>query len=192
MAKRCLKPNSLTTQCGTPSYVAPEIVEGLPYDERVDMWSLGVLVYILLGGYQPFDEENQDDLFRVIRKGKYEFHDEYWGQVSSEAKDLIKSMLTVEPKRRASAKQALEKAWIHREEHHLTKMDLGLARKKFDKINERSSLSDFSKTFGNFQDLGFSSHIMSNKLDKSAILPPSGEDRSSFSELSSTSFKDTL
>merc|ERR1712176_1567249 len=114
LAKRCPEPTSLTTQCGTPSYVAPEILEGLSYDERVDMWSIGVIVYTLLGGYLPFDETDQQELFRKIRKGQYEFHDEYWGQVSPEAKDLISSMLTVQPKKRASAIQVLEHVWMKR------------------------------------------------------------------------------
>ena len=65
----------LTTQCGTPGYVAPEILEGVPYDTRSDMWSLGVIVYILLGGYPPFIEQNQRELFRKIRKGQFEFHE---------------------------------------------------------------------------------------------------------------------
>ena len=65
----------LTTQCGTPGYVAPEILEGVPYDTQADMWSLGVIVYILLGGYPPFIEQNQRELFRKIRKGQFEFHE---------------------------------------------------------------------------------------------------------------------
>jgi len=76
-AKRVTSPNSLTTQCGTPGYVAPEILEGKPYDTQADMWSLGVIVYILLGGYPPFIEQNQRELFRKIRKAQYQFHDEY-------------------------------------------------------------------------------------------------------------------
>ena len=74
-AKKVYEKNSLTTQCGTPGYVAPEILEGTPYDERADMWSVGVILYILLGGYPPFIESTQRDLFRKIRKGEYEFHE---------------------------------------------------------------------------------------------------------------------
>ena len=74
-AKKVFEKNSLSTQCGTPGYVAPEILEGTPYDERADMWSVGVILYILLGGYPPFIESTQRDLFKKIRKGEYEFHE---------------------------------------------------------------------------------------------------------------------
>jgi len=111
-AKKVLTPNSLTTQCGTPGYVAPEILEGNAYDTKSDMWSLGVIVYILLGGYPPFIEQNQRELFRKIRKGNYEFHEEYWGSVSSEAKDLISCLLVVQPSKRMSASDALKHKWM--------------------------------------------------------------------------------
>ena len=111
-AKKVLKPKSLTTQCGTPGYVAPEILEGHPYDERADMWSVGVILYILLGGYPPFIENTQRELFRKIKRGDYEFHEEYWGTVSKEARNLIKSLLTVDPELRLSAQQSLENPWI--------------------------------------------------------------------------------
>lgn len=74
-AKKVFEKNSLKTQCGTPGYVAPEILEGTLYDERADMWSVGVILYILLGGYPPFIESTQRDLFKKIRKGEYEFHE---------------------------------------------------------------------------------------------------------------------
>lgn len=124
-AKKVYAPNSLTTQCGTPGYVSPEILEGRPYDTRADMWSVGVILYILLGGYPPFIENNQRDLFRKIRRGDYEFHEEYWGTVSSEAKELISSLLTVDPDVRLSAQDALENQWIRFDDEVLAQRDLG-------------------------------------------------------------------
>lgn len=66
--------HSLTHTTRQQGYVAPEILNGVPYDEAADMWSVGVILYILLGGYPPFIDDNQRRLFRKIRKGKYEFH----------------------------------------------------------------------------------------------------------------------
>ncbi|EED90520.1 predicted protein, partial [Thalassiosira pseudonana CCMP1335] len=111
-AKIVKQPQSLKTQCGTPGYVAPEILNGVPYDESADMWSVGVILYILLGGYPPFIEDNQRRLFRKIRKGQYEFHDEYWGTVSEDAKMLISNLLVVDSSQRLSAREALNSNWI--------------------------------------------------------------------------------
>lgn len=124
-AKRVFAPNSLSTQCGTPGYVAPEILEGKAYDTMADMWSVGVILYILLGGYPPFIEKNQRELFRKIRAGDYEFHEEYWGAVSDDAKDLISSLLTVNPAKRLSAARALENKWITSDGTDLADVDLG-------------------------------------------------------------------
>lgn len=134
-AKRVARPNSLTTQCGTPGYVAPEILEGIPYDTKADMWSIGVILYILLGGYPPFIEKNQRNLFRKIRNGDYEFHEEYWGGVSPDAKNLISSLLTVKPGNRYSAEQALKDKWILGDDDVLAATDLGVNLEKFKKFN---------------------------------------------------------
>ena len=136
-AKKVHEERSLTTQCGTPGYVAPEILEGIPYDQRADMWSVGVILYILLGGYPPFIESTQRDLFRKIRKGEYEFHEEYWGTVSSKAKDLISALLTVDPKQRLSAQEALENSWITGDGASLAKRDLGANLQEFRKFNAK-------------------------------------------------------
>uniref|UniRef100_A0A7S3L7C7 non-specific serine/threonine protein kinase n=1 Tax=Amphora coffeiformis TaxID=265554 RepID=A0A7S3L7C7_9STRA len=139
-AKRCPRPMCLTTQCGTPGYVAPEILEGVPYDTQSDMWSLGVIVYILLGGYPPFIEQNQRELFRKIRKGQFEFHEEYWGQVSQDAKNLIKSLLTVDPNKRANAPKILESRWMSAEDDYLMSQDLGLNLQEFKRFNAKRKL----------------------------------------------------
>lgn len=145
-AKRCQKPNSLTTQCGTPGYVAPEILEATPYDTRADMWSLGVIVYILLGGYPPFIENNQRELFRKIRKGQYQFHDEYWSQVSDDAKQLISSLLTVDVNRRKSAEEALQDKWVLRDAAVLASTDLGVNLAEFKKFNAKRKFKAAVKT----------------------------------------------
>jgi serine/threonine protein kinase len=77
------------------------------------MWSLGVIVFILLSGYPPFTDSDKRALFRKIQKGKFDFHPDYWGGISEEAKEMVKGLLTVDPKKRLSAKELLETEWIH-------------------------------------------------------------------------------
>lgn len=76
------------------------------------MWSFGVILYILLGGYPPFYDKNNQALFRKILKAQYEFHPAYWGEVSDEAKDLIRSLLNVDPAQRLTVNQALSHPWL--------------------------------------------------------------------------------
>ena len=90
----------METVCGTPQYVAPEIIMGTPgntYSFPVDMWSAGVILFILLGGYPPFYDEHEPRLFMKIRQGKYSFDDPVWDEVSDSAKDLIRRLLVVDP-----------------------------------------------------------------------------------------------
>jgi len=139
-AKKVTSSECLLTQCGTPGYVAPEILHGVPYGTKADMWSLGVIAYILLGGYPPFIEQNQRELFKKIKKGQYEFHVEYWGQISGDAKDLISSLLTTDPKRRLTSKQALSNTWIMQEDEKLMASNLGNNLVEFKKFNAKRKL----------------------------------------------------
>lgn len=136
-AKKVSSSKCLLTQCGTPGYVAPEILHGVPYGVKADMWSLGVIAYILLGGYPPFIEQNQRELFKKIKRGQYEFHVEYWGQISKEAKDLIAGLLTVDPDRRMSAEKALENAWITGSDEMLDGKNLGVNLEQFRRYNAK-------------------------------------------------------
>lgn len=115
-SKKCLYPNSLTTACGTEGYVAPEILEFKPaYDVQCDMWSLGVVLYLVLGGYRPFRGDS-NEITKQIRYGEYKFNKKYWQHISDEAKYLITRMLTVNPALRITAALALNSDWMLMEE----------------------------------------------------------------------------
>jgi serine/threonine protein kinase len=111
-AKRVHTPMSLISRCGTPSYVAPEILKNQPYDQSCDMWSVGVVLYVMLCGYTPFMEEKQNMMFERIKMGDWTFDPEDWSGISTEAKDLIKGLMCTSPHRRLTAKQALRSKWI--------------------------------------------------------------------------------
>jgi serine/threonine protein kinase len=94
------------------SYVAPEILKGHPYDQAADMWSVGVVIYVALVGYPPFLEQDQRVMLDKIRRGEFEFYQEDWSAISSQARNLIKSLLKVNPDDRYSASQSLHHEWI--------------------------------------------------------------------------------
>jgi len=104
----------MQTACGTPIYVAPEVLIGEPYDKAVDMWSVGVITYILLCGFPPFfdDGQNMGELFEQIINGEFDFPEEYWTDVSEEAKDFIENLLIVDPVERMTAEEALAHPWF--------------------------------------------------------------------------------
>lgn len=139
-AKKVTSEKCLLTQCGTPGYVAPEILHGVPYGTKADMWSIGVIQYILLGGYPPFIEQNQRELFKKIKKGSFEFHDEYWAQISPGATNLISSLLNVNPDKRLSAKEALSSPWFSGSDEVLASKNLGANLDAFRKFNAKRKL----------------------------------------------------
>nr|ACJ06768.1 calcium/calmodulin-dependent protein kinase I [Pinctada fucata] len=102
----------MATACGTPGYVAPEVLAQQPYGKEVDCWSIGVISYILLCGYPPFYDENDSVLFQQILKASYEFDSPYWDDISDSAKDFISHLMEKEPKRRFTCEQALSHPWI--------------------------------------------------------------------------------
>ncbi|XP_017062775.1 calcium/calmodulin-dependent protein kinase type 1 isoform X2 [Drosophila eugracilis] len=102
----------MATACGTPGYVAPEVLAQKPYGKAVDVWSIGVISYILLCGYPPFYDENDANLFAQILKGEFEFDSPYWDEISESAKHFIKNLMCVAVENRYTCKQALAHAWI--------------------------------------------------------------------------------
>ncbi|XP_071808751.1 calcium/calmodulin-dependent protein kinase type II delta chain-like isoform X4 [Asterias amurensis] len=102
---------------GTPGYLSPEVLKKDPYGRAVDIWACGVILYILLVGYPPFWDEDQHRLYSQIKAGSYDYPSPEWDTVTTEAKQLIDSMLTVNPAKRITAGEALKHAWISNSEH---------------------------------------------------------------------------
>jgi len=100
------------TACGTPAFVAPEVLRQENYGSQVDMWSLGVILYTMLCGYPPFIERNLPALYKAIRSGKIKFDKRYWGRVSESAKDCVRGLLTVDYNKRLTPTQLLEHKWL--------------------------------------------------------------------------------
>lgn len=107
---------SLQTPCYTPYYVAPEVLGPEKYDKSCDVWSLGVIMYILLCGFPPFYSNNglaiSPGMKKRIRAGQYEFPEPEWRNVSQGAKQLITAMLNVDQEKRLTIVQVMRNPWI--------------------------------------------------------------------------------
>ncbi|XP_069792887.1 MAP kinase-activated protein kinase 2-like [Narcine bancroftii] len=116
-AKETTLHNSLATPCYTPYYVAPEVLGPEKYDKSCDMWSLGVIMYILLCGYPPFYSNHglaiSPGMKKRIRMGQYEFPNPEWSEVSEEVKDLIRQVLKTDPTERMTITEFMNHPWIN-------------------------------------------------------------------------------
>jgi calcium-dependent protein kinase len=101
----------MQTRDGTPYYVAPQVLEGA-YDEKCDIWSCGVIAYVLLCGYPPFDGNDDKQVLESVKKGRVEFPEEDWDGVSKEAKSFITDMFIKNPSKRPSAASCLTHSWL--------------------------------------------------------------------------------
>lgn len=116
-------PNAaMHTIVGTPYYVAPEVLKG-HYDFSCDIWSLGVILYIMLCGYPPFEGDNNKEIFKRVLQQKLEFDPDEWSEVSKEAKDLLEKMLQKDPSKRISAVEALKHKWFEISHSHKPTFD---------------------------------------------------------------------
>ncbi|XP_059843840.1 serine/threonine-protein kinase Chk2 [Hypanus sabinus] len=110
----------MKTLCGTPTYLAPEVLLGAgagSYSKAVDCWSLGVILFICLAGYPPFSDQNKEMALRdQIIKGHYKLIRDCWVNVSETAKDLVKKLLVVDPEKRLSTEEALKHPWMQDED----------------------------------------------------------------------------
>ncbi|ETV64936.1 CAMK protein kinase [Aphanomyces astaci] len=104
----------LTTMCGSPAYVAPEVLSGDRglYNKAVDVWSVGVITFALLSGYLPFFDDNPSQMFKKIKHGVFSFESPYWDDISPCAKAFVKAALVVDPSKRATAEDLLRHSWM--------------------------------------------------------------------------------
>uniref|UniRef100_A0A1I8IQ67 Protein kinase domain-containing protein n=1 Tax=Macrostomum lignano TaxID=282301 RepID=A0A1I8IQ67_9PLAT len=98
--------------CGTPGYCAPEVLLRRGCGTAMDMWSVGVIAFILLGGYEPFYADNDSDMYRRILRAQYTFDQRWWSGISKNARDLIERLLVLDADARLTAGQALRHPWV--------------------------------------------------------------------------------
>lgn len=110
-SRKIINPEFIDNRLGTPTYTAPEVFGG-KYNEKCDIWSCGVIMYILLCGYPPFQGADAKITQELIEIGKFEFNSEEWGSISQDAKDLITKLLTYDPAKRLTAEEAFSDRWI--------------------------------------------------------------------------------
>ncbi|XP_037696649.1 serine/threonine-protein kinase 33 isoform X2 [Choloepus didactylus] len=102
----------MQTTCGTPIYMAPEVINAHDYSQQCDIWSIGVIMYILLCGEPPFLASSEEKLFELIRKGELHFENPVWDSISDSAKSVLKQLMKVDPAHRITAKELLDNQWI--------------------------------------------------------------------------------
>ncbi|XP_032873308.1 calcium/calmodulin-dependent protein kinase type IV [Amblyraja radiata] len=130
---------SMKTICGTPGYCAPEILRGYAYGPEVDMWSVGVITYILLCGFEPFyDERGDQHMYKKILNCDYEFVSPWWDEVSLNAKDLVRKLILLDPKKRLTTYQALLHPWVTGRAANFVHMNN--AQRKLKEFNARRKL----------------------------------------------------
>ncbi|XP_037105343.1 calcium/calmodulin-dependent protein kinase type IV isoform X1 [Syngnathus acus] len=130
---------TMKTVCGTPGYCAPEILRGNAYGPEVDMWSVGVILYILLCGFEPFFDARGDQyMYTRILNCDYEFVSPWWDDVSLNAKDLVSKLIVLDPGKRLSVHQALQHPWVLGKAARFSHMDT--AHRKLQEFNARRKL----------------------------------------------------
>ena len=118
---------------GSAYYIAPEVLSR-NYSELCDLWSCGVIMYILLTGRPPFNGINEEEIMKKIKEGNYDLTKYPWGIISKDAKDLIKGLLQVNPKQRYNAKDSLNHKWFQSEKIKTNKSVYGIKDRQVNKL----------------------------------------------------------
>jgi calcium-dependent protein kinase len=103
--------HAMKTKVGTPYYVAPEVLRR-DYTEGCDIWSIGVISYILLCGYPPFYGDNDAEIFNSVRAGQFDYPSPEWDEISSSAKQFVSLLLQIDPEMRPTALEGMDHPWI--------------------------------------------------------------------------------
>ncbi|KAG2466890.1 KCC4 kinase, partial [Polypterus senegalus] len=145
----------------------PEILRGCAYGPEVDMWSVGVITYILLCGFEPFYDERGDQyMFKRILNCDYDFVSPWWDDVSLNAKDLVKKLIVQDPKKRLTTLQALQHPWVTGKAVNFAHMDN--AQKKLQEFNARRKLKAAVKAVVASTRLGSASSHGSHESSKNS------------------------
>jgi len=144
---------TMETACGTPEYLAPELVSMVAnedeqeqtYSSKVDIWAIGVILYVMISGFHPFYTGNQAQLYDAIMKGQYSFPNPAFAKVSRETKDFISWVLVVNPAKRPSAEELLKHPWVQKGENSLKEEALGTSTTLGEYNTKRQSRKSLKK-----------------------------------------------
>jgi len=138
-AKRLENSRYLKTQCGTMDYTAPEVLKGLKYGKKVDVWSIGIILYLLLVGYEPFSVGTMIRRKQKIISGNYIFEKDDWFDISLDAQILIRCLLNVRVNKRYNANDALDHIWFTNDNDVVVIDDDDASKERSIRINNQSS-----------------------------------------------------
>ena len=170
---------------GTPGYLSPEVIKQDMYGKPADIWACGVILYILLVGYPPFYDEDQEKLYNRIKQGHYDYPSPEWDTVTDEAKQLIDKMLTVNPMERITASEALLHPWIKTKERVAARFHRQDTISQIKKFNAKRKLKGAVLTamIANKNFTGFQSQSSSNSSTRKTPVPDiSTEDANSVTQ----------
>ena len=170
----------LSSDVGTPLFIAPEILTLKPsYSKACDMWSLGVITYIMLSGTYPFFGDSEIALYEHIKSGQFNFPEKHWKGISTEAKEFIQSLLNVDPELRPTASMALEQnAWFvkaHADPVDVANATLLAVPERLGRASampklKRRAMSILSRRMTGSQILALASHFDAIDVDNSGLI----------------------
>ncbi|XP_069791647.1 myosin light chain kinase, smooth muscle-like isoform X2 [Narcine bancroftii] len=212
LARRLESTSSLKVLFGTPEFVAPEVINYEPIGYATDMWSIGVICYILVSGLSPFMGDNDNETLANVTSATWDFDDEAFDEISDDAKDFIRGLLKKDMKQRLNCNQCLEHKWLKKDVKNMAvkklskeRMKKYMARRKWQKtghavraIGRLSSMAMLAGLSGRKSSLGSTPASPQASTEKpeteadepNVLLEAVSEERQSFKPYFSKSFQD--